>query len=69
MTLEEIRMLPVAEKLQIMEAIWQDFRDQFENFDSPGPLKTLLDKRRARVREGEVELLAWDEVKSKIGFP
>ena len=67
MTVEEIRALPVAEKLQIMEVIWQDFRTQFETCDIPRPLKALLDERRARVEEGAAKLLDWDAVKSTIG--
>ena len=67
MTVEEIRALPVAEKLQIMEVIWQDFRTQFETCYIPRPLKALLDERRARVEEGAAKLLDWDAVKSTIG--
>jgi prepilin-type N-terminal cleavage/methylation domain-containing protein/prepilin-type processing-associated H-X9-DG protein len=66
MTVEEIKSLPVAQKLQIMEAIWEDFRSQFEQFDAPGQLKELLDRRRARVQDGSAQLLDWDEVKSTL---
>ena len=69
MTVEEIRALPVTEKLHIMEVIWQDFRAQFESCDIPRPLKALLDERRARVQEGTAKLLDWDTVKSTIGTP
>ena len=69
MTVEEIKNLSIAQKLQIMEAIWEDFRAQFEKFDSPTQLKELLDQRRARVRDGSAQLLEWDTVKSKIGTP
>jgi putative addiction module component (TIGR02574 family) len=69
MTVEEIKTLPVAQKLQIMEAIWEDFRAQFEKFDAPGPLRELLDARRARVKDGSAQLLDWDKVKSTIGTP
>jgi len=58
-TVDEIKTLPVAQKLQIMEAIWEDFRAQFEKFDAPGQLKELLDRRRARVHDGSAQLLDW----------
>jgi putative addiction module component (TIGR02574 family) len=69
MTAEEVKTLPLAQKIQIMEAIWEDFRAHFEHFDVPDQLKTLLDQRRARVRDGSAQLLDWDKVKSTLGKP
>ncbi len=69
MTTEEVRALPIGQKLQIMEAIWEDMRTRFERLDVPDQLKALLDQRRARVRDGSAELLDWEEVKSAIGRP
>ena len=67
MTAEEIKTLPIAEKLQIMEAIWEDLRARFEHSDVPPQIKDLLDQRRARVQEGSAQLHDWDAVKSRIG--
>ena len=69
MTVEEVRALPVGQKLQIMEAIWEDLRSQFERLNVPEELGKLLDQRRARVRDGSAHLLDWDEVKATIGKP
>lgn len=67
MTVDEVRLLPVAQKIQIMEAIWEDLRDRVEASEIPEGLKKVLDRRRERVREGEVHLVDWDRVKSSIG--
>lgn len=67
MTGQEVKALPVEQKIQIMEAIWEDFRDRFERMSVPEELRSLLDQRRARVREGTVQLLDWDAVKGSIG--
>ncbi len=67
MTAEDVRALPIGQKLQIMEAIWEDLRTHFERLDVPEQLKELLDQRRARVRDGSAQLLDWDAVKSTIG--
>ena len=67
MTAEEVRTLPMAQKIQIMEAIWEDLRDRFEQSELPQRLRDLLDQRRARVREGSAKVLDWDTVKSSIG--
>ena len=67
MTAEDIKALPIGRKLQIMEAIWEDLRAQFERVEVPDELRNLLDQRRARVRDGSAQLLDWDDVKSTLG--
>ena len=67
MTAEEIKALPVDQKIRIMEVIWEDFRDRFDRMEIPQEQKELLDQRRERVREGKVQLLNWDSVKGTIG--
>lgn len=67
MTAEDVKALPIDRKIQIMEAIWEDLRGRFEQMDLPQSQKDLLDRRRARVREGEAHLVDWDSVKGMIG--
>lgn len=69
MTAEEVKALPTDRKIQIMEAIWEDFRDRFDRLDVPQSQKDLLDRRRARAREGAAQLLDWESVKGTIGRP
>jgi len=61
--------LPVDRKIQTMEAIWEDFRERFERAQISPQQKQLLDRRRARVREGAARLLDWDSVKGTVGRP
>ena len=67
MTAEEIKALPIDRKIQIMEAIWEDFRDRFDRLELTDEQKDLLDQRRASVREGTAQLLNWESVKGTIG--
>jgi len=69
MSIAEIQQLPIEEKFQIMEALWEDLRDRFERMELPQSHKALLDQRRARVQNGTAKLLDWDAVKSTIGRP
>jgi len=69
MTTEDVKALPVERKIQIMEAIWEEFRERFERSEIPPQQKQLLDRRRARVREGAAQLLDWDAVKGTLGRP
>lgn len=67
MSRDEIRALPIAEKIQLMEALWEDLRDRFEQMDMPQAHKDLLDRRRERVAQGDSRLLDWDSAKLTIG--
>lgn len=67
MTAEEIKALPVEQKIRIMGTIWEDFRDRFDHMEIPQEQKDLLDGRRARVQGGKARLLDWDSVKGTIG--
>ncbi len=69
MTAEEVKAMPVSQKLQIMEAIWVDLRERFEHLEITPQIKELLDQRCARVRDGSGQLLDWDSIKGSIGRP
>lgn len=67
MSLSEIQQLPIEEKLRLMEALWEDLRDRFEQLPISPTQQALLDERRARVQGGSATLADWDAVKSAIG--
>lgn len=69
MTTDEIKGLPAEEKFLIMEMLWDDLRDHFEQAEIPEAHKSLLVSRRQRVESGESKVLEWDDVKSSIGRP
>jgi hypothetical protein len=41
MTAEDVKALPIDRKIQIMEAIWEDFRDRFDRLDVSQQQKDL----------------------------
>lgn len=67
MSITEIQQLPLGEKLQIMEAIWEDLRLNAEQVAVPQWHKDLLDARRKAVNENREEILDWDAVKNSLG--
>jgi putative addiction module component (TIGR02574 family) len=67
MITDDIKRLPIEQKIQIMEALWDDLRERFEHADIPANIKRLLDERRERVRSGQAQLLNWDSIKGTIG--
>ena len=69
MTVEDVKALPLDQKIQLMEALWEDLRERFERLEVSPQQKDLLDRRRARVKQGAAQLLDWDAVKGTIGRP
>ncbi len=69
MSTSEVLQLPLREKLQIMEALWEDFRERADAVEVPPMHKEMLDARRARAASGESVILDWDQVKHRIGQP
>ncbi len=67
MSITEITDLPLREKFQIMELLWDDMRSSVDSAGTPEEHKELLDSRRRRVADGEVSLMDWDRVKNTVG--
>lgn len=67
MTTLEIKSLPAEEKLHLMEVLWEDMRERYEQTPVSQKVIDLLRERRARVERGEAQLLDWDNVKFAIG--
>jgi putative addiction module component (TIGR02574 family) len=67
MSIAEIKQLPLAEKLQIMEVLWEDLRARAEQVPVPPWHKELLDERRKAVEDGREAVFDWDSVRDSIG--
>ncbi len=67
MTTDDLRTLPLAEKFQLMDALWQELRERFDRMDLTESQKALLNRRRAAVESGDSRLHDWDAVKASIG--
>jgi len=66
MSIADIRSLPLDEKFQIMEALWQDLREPIDDSPAPDWQKDLLDRRHEAVQSGAEQILDWDDVKKSI---
>lgn len=69
MSIAEVNKLTLREKLQFMEAIWNDLREHVDALDAPKAHRELLDSRRERVASGSASIRDWDQVKHTIGRP
>ena len=57
MTAQEIKLLPIEEKVRLMEAIGEDMTDHCEEAPVSQEVLDLLKTRQARVERGETCLL------------
>ena len=67
MSINEVRNLPMREKFQILEAIWDDLSARIEEMSVSPDVRDLLDERIERVQNGSSEVHHWDAVKFSIG--
>jgi len=67
MTANEIAVLPMSERLRMMEALWDSFRqDGGDNPPSPGWHAAVLDERARALALGQDTTSAWEEAKTRI---
>lgn len=67
MSIAEVRNLPLREKLQILEVIWDDLSARVNEMSVSPAVGDLLDERIERIRNGSAEVHDWDSVKFSIG--
>ncbi|MFM2171814.1 MAG: putative addiction module component [Verrucomicrobiota bacterium] len=67
MSIAEVRNLPLREKFQILELIWDDLSLHIDEMSVSPAVRDLLDERIERLRRGSAEVHDWDSVKFSIG--
>ncbi len=58
--------MTVAEKLQVMEAIWDDLCRRGESIPSPAWHGDVLAERERLVAEGKAKFSSWEEARERI---
>ena len=64
--LEEIHVLPLSEKMRVMEALWSDISQTPDQVVVPQWHKDILDDRDRLMEEGNAVVFDWEEVKKKL---
>jgi len=62
----QIDQMTVAEKLRIMEELWEDLRTRAEDVPIPQWHKDLLNEREKLIETGEAEFDDWTAAKKRI---
>ena len=58
--------MTVAEKLQAMEALWEDLSRNADALESPEWHRDVLEKRERRIASGESRFSDWEQAKADI---
>jgi putative addiction module component (TIGR02574 family) len=58
--------LSFAEKLNLMEAIWEDLSRNEKHLESPDWHKEVLQDREKALKTGNAKLSDWEKAKRKI---
>jgi len=66
MSLAEIMQMTVAERMELMEKIWESLRLDEEELPVPDWHREILSERLKRMEEGEVETFSIEEVRRKL---
>ncbi|MFC7339452.1 addiction module protein [Haloferula chungangensis] len=67
MNLAEVSKLSGREKLQLMDALWEDMRQKADEDEFREDHLELVRRRWAKIESGESKMLDWDAVKDSIG--
>lgn len=62
----QIDQLTIAEKLRIMEELWDDLRMRAGGVPVPQWHKDLLDERERLIESGEAQFDDWDAARKRI---
>jgi hypothetical protein len=61
-----IKQLSREEKLQVMEAIWEDLSQEDQLVQSPAWHESQLRETEQRVQSGKEQILDWKEAKQEL---
>lgn len=64
--LKELEKLPVAERVQLVEDLWDSIARSHDELPVPQWQKDELDRRKERYRRNPDSGLSWEEVKQSI---
>ena len=58
--------MTLEEKLQVMDALWEDLSRSAENFKSPDWHQEVLAEREKLIESGQAKFVDWEQAKIDI---
>jgi len=66
MSINDINSMSVAERMYLMEQLWDSFKQNEDDLASPAWHETVLDERKKRYERGELKTFSLDEIKASF---
>jgi putative addiction module component (TIGR02574 family) len=66
MTTRQISKMPIAQRLQTMEALWDSLGENRPALPSPDWHRPILENRRKKIADGKAKFLTLDQVRAKL---
>jgi putative addiction module component (TIGR02574 family) len=63
---QELGGLTNAERIELLNAIWESLDNKDEEFESPEWHREVLAERETKIQSGRAQLLRLDEVKKRF---
>jgi len=67
MSIADIKKMSFAERLHLIEQIWDTLRDESDEIASPNWHKDILKERKEAYDSGKVKSYSVQEIKQKLG--
>lgn len=61
-----LESLSVAEKVRLLEDLWESLCKHSGDVKSPEWHREILDSRKKQLEQGQARLCSWDEAKSRF---
>ena len=61
-----LSQMTLAQKLDLMEMLWDDLSQNEQTLDSPAWHEAVLKEREEALNAGKVKISDWDEAKKRI---
>ena len=66
MSIDEIRMLDISERILLVEEIWDSIAQEQEHLELSEYEKKILDERLLSLQNNAEDLTSWEEMKKRI---
>lgn len=66
MSIDEIKMLDITERIILVEEIWDSIAQEQDSLILSDYEKKVLDKRLSSLKNNPHNLLSWEEIKNRV---
>jgi len=66
MSIDEIKMLDITERIMLVEEIWDSIAKEQDSLALSDYEKKILDERLASLKNNPNNLLSWNEIKKRV---